>query len=117
MGLTWAAPPPHLSLTGTCLACRHPLAEDGTMARLCFEAAEDNTPSLCTRHGDGDRASIRVWCRHHVSGPAQRHHVRTRGQRMTTPGPTRRKKVGTSALRERLSLDNGGPHKGSVRVG
>jgi hypothetical protein len=70
----------------------------------------------CTRHLDGDRASIRVWCRHSVSGPAHRNQVRTRCQRMTTSDPTLRKKVGKSALRESLSLDNGGPHKCSAQV-
>ncbi len=48
---------------------------------------------LCTRHHYGDRASIRVWCRHRVSVPGQGNQVRTRCERLTTPGPTRRKKA------------------------
>src|SRR2546428_11549227 len=70
---------------------------------------------LCTRHHYGDRASIRVWCRHRVSVPGQGNQVRTRCERLTTPGPTRRKKSTKSARRGSLSLDNRGPHKGSAR--
>ena len=51
-----------------------------------------------------------------LAAPAERNQVRTRCQRMTTPGPTRRKKREKSAPRGRLSLDNGGPHKGSARL-
>src|SRR5262249_48178375 len=49
------------------------------------------------------------------AAPAERNQVRTRCQRMTAPGPTRRKKSTKSAPRGSLSLDNGGPHKGSAR--
>ena len=67
---------------------------------------------LCTPHRDGDRASIRVWCRHVGSGPAGGNPARTRGQRPTTPGPTSRNKGTKSAPRESLSLDN----RGLIRV-
>jgi hypothetical protein len=72
-------------------------------------------PSRCDHHLDGDSASIRVWCRHVVSGPAWGNPARTRGQRPTTPRPTSRNQGTTSAPRESRSLDNRGPHKGSVR--
>src|SRR5207253_2582139 len=49
------------------------------------------------------------------AAPAERNQVRTRCQRMTAPGPTRRKKSTKSAPRGSLSLDNGGPHKCSAR--
>jgi hypothetical protein len=42
--------------------------------------------------------------------------VTTRCQRRTAPGPTRRKKSKKAAPRGRLSLDNGGPHKGSAQT-
>src|SRR5262245_57523046 len=51
-----------------------------------------------------------------IAAPAARNQVRTRCQRMTAPGPTRRKKSKISAPRGSLSLDNGGPHKGSAQT-
>src|SRR5215475_11202502 len=49
-----------------------------------------------------------------IATPVKKNQVRTRGQRMTAPGSTRRQKSKTSALRGHLSRDNGGPHKDSA---
>jgi len=69
-----------------------------------------------TRQPSGDSASRRVWGRHRGSVPGQGNQDRTRGESLTTPGPTRRKKTPKAALRGHRSLDNRGPHKGSARV-
>ena len=58
----WAAPPPRLARTGTGSPCRQPCASAGLRGRRCFSGAEGHAVRrLCTRHLDGDRASIRVW--------------------------------------------------------
>jgi DDE superfamily endonuclease len=52
------------------------------------EPYHSSRQSPCT----GGRPSISVWCSHMSAAPAERNQVRTRCQRMTTPGATRRKK-------------------------
>jgi hypothetical protein len=69
--------------------------------------------SLCNRRDTGDRASIRVWCRHVLSVPADRNQVSTRDQMLTTPAPNKRK---IFADRNSSSLDKRGPHKGSAEM-
>jgi hypothetical protein len=77
-----------------------------------FLGRSEQRRSLGNRRHTGDRASLRVWCRHVLSVPADRTQVRTRDQMLTTPAPNKRK---IFADRNRSSLDKKRPHKGSAR--
>jgi hypothetical protein len=77
-GATWAAPHPTRSLTGERAMFSLFFEEDGTRAPISFSVAEAGATSLCTRHLDGGRTSIRVWGRHTSPVPVQRNQVRTR---------------------------------------
>jgi hypothetical protein len=109
-GLTWAAPPPRLARTGA----RHPFrcfcAEDGTRGQRRVSVAATTLRRLGTRRHRGARTSLRVGCRH-VGAPVDGNEDSTRCQGWTALGlQYGGKKWGKSALRESLSLDNGGPH-------
>src|SRR2546428_8894576 len=63
--------------------------------------------ALGTRHRDGGRPSISVWCSHMSAVPAKRNQVRTRCQRMTTPGSLRRKNAKNPLLGDVCLLTTG----------
>src|SRR5206468_10471986 len=107
-----AAPPPRLARTGARHPCSRLFAEDGTRAQRSCSVAATTLRRLCTRRHRGERTSLRVWWSH-VGAPGDGHADSTRGQGWTALGlKDSGKKWAQSALRERWSLDHGGPHKG-----
>jgi hypothetical protein len=78
--------------------CSPAFEEDGRRGPRCFSGAENRATALCHRHCHGGSPSIRVWCSHMGVAPAQRNHVRTRCQRITTPASLRRRKKAQNPL-------------------
>jgi len=112
VGLPGAAPPPHLVLTGAHLGSATALRRTVRGHREVSRPQQTRCRSCCTRPHEGDRASSSVWWSH-VGAPAGGNEDSTRCQGRTALGLTHSgKKLANSAPRERLSLDNGGPHKG-----
>jgi hypothetical protein len=66
-----------------------PVGGDGDISR----PQRDTMASLCTRHGPGERAAIRVWCSHVLAVLRYRNHVRTCDRLSTAPSPGKRKKT------------------------
>jgi hypothetical protein len=112
VGVTWAAPPPRLALPGARHPCSGVCAEDGTRGQRRCAGAATTLRRLCTRRHRGARTASSVGGRH-VGAPGDGNAASTRGQGWTALGLQDGGKNWTkSALRERRSLDNGGPHKG-----
>jgi len=112
VGCPAPAPAPH----GRTQRGRPACAEDGRRGQRRFSGAEHPPNTRCRRHLDGGRPASRVWCRH-VGAPADGHADGTRCPRRTALGLQHSgKKLAKSALRARLSLDNGGPHKCSAKA-
>jgi hypothetical protein len=65
--------------------------------------------SRCKRHFEGDRASIRVWCRHVSAAPLYGHEVTSPPR---TPASSAQQSGPDFADGDMLPLDNRGPHKG-----
>src|SRR5262249_37815886 len=81
-----------------------------------FEGAENHPNLLWNRHRDGGRPSRSVWCSH-VERTSQRKCRRHTLPEADGAWPKHSGKIwAKSALRESLSLDNRGPHKGSASL-
>jgi hypothetical protein len=73
--------------------CRPSCESDGMRVQRCGEGVANRSAALSHRHRHGGRPARSVWGSHRSAVPAKRKQVRTRCQRMTTPGSLRRKKA------------------------
>lgn len=112
--VTGGCPSPEPGTHWRTAMCRPACEADGLRGALYCEGAACRATALCNHHRAGGSPSSRVRGSPIRAAPGERHPVRTQCQRMTAPGARRRQTSPKSALRDGVSLDNGGPHKGWV---